>query len=278
MIDATPNSNPKRITPKALAGSAKALLTRFNRSAAPAEYTAETPAQAVPAAFRAERTSRDRRSSALSIGVMALVVPGLFATVAIPAYAFRPVEDTTAAEASQQLVEQNDRFAQTVQVDAQAGLTSIARDEFTATSAAELLRAELAEAYAAYSGPSYYDFLTNPPYPNFDLGAVASVALSYQGVPYRWGGADPSGFDCSGFVMWVYAQFGIGLPHSVSGIEASGTIIDPSAALPGDIVTMSGHNGIYLGDGMMIDAPGDGDVVRVRPIYTSSYWIVRIGI
>ncbi len=209
---------------------------------------------------------------------MALVVPGLFATVAIPAYAFRPAEDTTAAEASQAMLEKNDKFAQNVQVDAEAGVAAIARDQFTATSAAEILRAELAASYASYSGPTYSDFLSNPPYPSFDLASVANVALSYQGVPYVWGGSDPSGFDCSGFVMWVYAQFGIGLPHSVSGIEASGTIIDPAAALPGDIVTMSGHNGIYLGDGMMIDAPTEGDVVRVRPIYTSSYWIVRIGI
>ena len=240
--------------------------------------------QLIPSAFRrvkaarTPRTAKDIRSSALSIGVMALVVPGLFATVAIPAYAFRPAEDTTAAEASQTMLEENDKFAQNVQVDAEAGVAAVTRDQFTATSAAEILRAELAASYASYSGPTYYDFLSNPPYPNFDLASVANVALAYQGVPYVWGGSDPSGFDCSGFVMWVYAQFGIGLPHSVSGIEASGTIIDPAAAVPGDIVTMSGHNGIYLGDGMMIDAPTEGDVVRVRPIYTSSYWIVRIGI
>lgn len=239
-------------------------------------------ADKIPSAFRRRerpaRSFRDIRSNALSIGVMALVVPGLFATVAIPAYAFRPAEDTTAADASQQLVATNDKFAQSVEVAPDAGAASIARDGFTATSAEEILRAQLAASYASYSGPTYSDYLANPPYPNFDLGGIANVALQYQGVPYVWGGSSPAGFDCSGFVMFVYSQFGIGLPHSVSGIEASGTIIDPSAAVPGDIVTMSGHNGIYLGGGMMIDAPTDGDVVRVRPIYTSNYWIVRIGI
>lgn len=239
-------------------------------------------ADKLPSAFRRRerphRSAIDRRSSALSIGVMALVVPGLFATVALPAYAFRPSEDTTAADATQQLMETNDEFAQSVAVAADAGSASVARDGFTATSAEELLRAQLAAAYASYSGPSYSDYLANPPYPNFDLAAVAAVAQQYAGVPYRFGGADPSGFDCSGLVLFVYAQFGIGLPHSVSGIEASGTIIDPAAALPGDIVTMSGHNGIYLGNGMMVDAPGDGRVVEIRPIYTSSYWIVRVGI
>lgn len=288
MIDATPSSTPGtapegRTNPVLKAGSAaKSLLSKLPRRASGPAADREAihdRKQEIPSAFRRPRRSaRDRRSSALSIGVMALVVPGLFATVAIPAYAFRPTEDTTAADASQQLVESNDRFAQSVAAGADAGAASIARDQFSATSAAEILRAQLAASYAAYSGPSYSDYLANPPYPNFDLAAVANVALQYQGVPYVWGGADPSGFDCSGFVSWVYAQFGIGLPHSVSGIEASGTIIDPSAAVPGDIVTMSGHNGIYLGGGMMIDAPTEGDVVRVRPIYTSSYWIVRIGI
>lgn len=261
MIDATPDSPQDPQTRKAL--ERKSLI--------PSAFRRERPA-------RPARSARDIRSSALSIGVMALVVPGLFATVAIPAYAFRPAEDTTAADASQTMLEENDKFAQNVQVDAEAGAAAISRDQFSATSAAEILRAELAASYSSYSGPTYSDYLSNPPYPNFDLASVAAVAQQYQGVPYVWGGSDPSGFDCSGFVMFVYAQFGIGLPHSVSGIEASGTIIDPSAAVPGDIVTMSGHNGIYLGGGMMIDAPTEGDVVRIRPIYTSSYWIVRIGI
>jgi cell wall-associated NlpC family hydrolase len=282
LIDATQDSNPKRTTPARNAGSAaKSLLSKFGRKATPIDTVVERK-DAIPSAFRRTdrraRSARDRRSSALSVAVMALVVPGLFATVAIPAYAFRPAEDTTAADASQALLESNDKFAQTVQVNAEAGVSAVARDQFTATSAAEILRAELATTYAAYSGPTYSDYLSNPPYPNFDLAGIAAVAQQYQGVPYVFGGADPSGFDCSGFVMFVYSQFGVGLPHSVSGIEASGTIIDPSAAVPGDIVTMSGHNGIYLGGGMMIDAPTDGDVVRIRPIYTSSYWIVRIGI
>ena len=64
----------------------------------------------------------------------------------------------------------------------------------------------------------------------------------------------------------------------MSGIAASGTAIATEAALPGDIVTLPGHNGIYLGNGMFIDAPDYGDVVRIRPIYDSGYYIVRIGI
>ncbi len=219
-----------------------------------------------------------RKSSWLNVAVMALVVPGLFATVALPAYAFAPAEDTAGADAAVEFMELKENGAQSVNVAADVAAAAPTRDGYTTTSAAEMLRAALAASYASYSGPSYSDYLANPPYPNFDLAGVAAVAQQYQGVPYRFGGADPSGFDCSGLVMFVYAQFGISLPHSVSGIEASGTRIDPAAALPGDIITMSGHNGIYLGNGMFIDAPSEGRVVEVRPIYTSDYWVVRIGI
>jgi cell wall-associated NlpC family hydrolase len=78
--------------------------------------------------------------------------------------------------------------------------------------------------------------------------------------------------------MFVYAQFGIALPHSVSGQAALGTPIARDAALPGDIVTMAGHNGIYLGNGTFIDAPKPGGVVSVRAIWTDDYYIYRLGI
>ena len=237
-----------------------------------------TPAPVVPDAFSARKTPQKRKSSLLNVAVMALVVPGLFATVALPAYAFAPANDTADADAAAQFLELKEDGAQSVHVDADATASALTRDGYTTTSAAEMLRAALAASYSAYSGPSASDYLANPPYPNFDLAGVAAVAQQYQGVPYVFGGADPSGFDCSGLVMFVYAQFGISLPHSVSGQAASGTYIDPAAALPGDIVILPGHDGIYLGNGMFIDAPDYGDVVRIRPIYDSSYQIVRIGI
>jgi len=258
---------------------ASALQKRKAPSTPSVEVVPSTAAQdSIPAAFSSRATPSKRKSSILSIAVTAVVVPGLFATVALPAYAFAPQVDTSAAEASAELQQMKDINAQSVEVADEAALASVSRDAFAATSAAEMQRAALAAAYASYSGPSAADYLANPAYPNFDLGAVASVALQYQGVPYRYGGADPSGFDCSGFVSFVYAQFGIGLPHSVSGIAASGTAIAREAALPGDIVTMDGHNGIYLGNGTFIDAPSEGRSVLVRPIYTDDYYIVRIGI
>lgn len=215
---------------------------------------------------------------------MAFIVPGLFATVALPAYALQdnaPVD----GEASAAIMELKESNAQSVEVSQDAALASTTRDAFTATTREEIRqaalaaeRARIAASYAAYSGPSVGALLANPPYPNFDLAQVAAVARQYAGVPYQYGGADPSGFDCSGLVMFVYAQFGIALPHSVSGIAAVGTPISRSAALPGDIVTMPGHNGIYLGNGTFIDAPGPGRQVVIRPIYQDNYYFVRIGI
>ena len=92
---------------------------------------------------------------------------------------------------------------------------------------------------------------------------AASIALNYLGVPYQWGGASPSGFDCSGLVMYVYAQLGISLPHyTVAQWNATDPIASPA---PGDLVFFNGlgHVGIYIGGGKFVDAPHTGSVVRI---------------
>ncbi|CAN5137676.1 C40 family peptidase [soil metagenome] len=236
------------------------------------------PESPVPAAFRSTKSPLRRKSSILSLAVTAVIVPGLFATVALPAYAFSPTPSTAKADATQQLQQIKAAGAQTVVVDAQAASAGIARDAFSATSAAEMQRAALAAAYASYTGPTAADYLANPAYPNFDLAQVAAVAQQYIGTPYVYGGADPSGFDCSGFVMYVYAQFGVSLPHGTGGQAAAGTAISIDAAVPGDIVMMSGHDGFYMGNGMILDAGTTGTSVSIRPIWTSDYYIVRVGI
>lgn len=223
---------------------------------------------------------RSTKSNLLSISVLAVVVPGIFATVALPAYAYTPPESTEAAEATAEISHLRENEAQSLAVAADAAISTAARDAFSATSEAELERARLAAIYAAYSGPSAADYLANPPYPSFSLDQVVQVALSYQGVPYRYGGSNPAGFDCSGFTQFVYAQFGISLPHSASAQGAMGTAISPADALPGDIVVLDGggHVGIYLGGNQMIDAPYEGRVVEVRSIYSSAHYFVRFGI
>jgi len=245
------------------------------------DRTAAHRSSAEPKSVVAKPSTKVRKKAgAPKLAIMALVVPALFCTVALPAYAYSPTTNNEGGEATAALSELKADGAQSVALPEGVALAAPARDSFTATSAAELRRAQLRVQYKAYSGPSVSQYLANPPYPSFSLDQVVAVAMQYQGVPYVYGGASPAGFDCSGLTQYVYAQFGVSLPHSASRQGAGGVKIAPADALPGDIVAMDGggHVGIYLGNGMMIDAPYAGQVVHVRAIYTPSHWFVRYGI
>jgi peptidoglycan DL-endopeptidase CwlO len=97
---------------------------------------------------------------------------------------------------------------------------------------------------------------------------AATLALQYLGVPYVWGGATPSGFDCSGLVMYVYAQLGISLPHFAAAQYGFGSPVSPDELQPGDLVFFDGldHVGIYIGGGQMVHAPHTGDVVKIAAL------------
>jgi cell wall-associated NlpC family hydrolase len=106
--------------------------------------------------------------------------------------------------------------------------------------------------------------------------SVVSIAERYLGVPYRWGGASPSGFDCSGLVMYVYGQVGVSLPHSSYAQYGMGSPVSRSDLQPGDLVFFDGlgHVGIYVGGNSFIHAPHTGDVVKISSIsgwYASTY-------
>ncbi|AMM21528.1 hypothetical protein AX769_17000 [Frondihabitans sp. PAMC 28766] len=99
---------------------------------------------------------------------------------------------------------------------------------------------------------------------------IVAAAVKYVGVvPYVHDGADPkTGFDCSGLVMYVYAKFGIAVPHDVDGIAALGTPIAADKVQPGDLVVYPHqHIGIYIGDGYMVDAPNVGRDVEVQAVW-----------
>ncbi len=99
--------------------------------------------------------------------------------------------------------------------------------------------------------------------------------MQYLGVPYVWGGATPSGFDCSGLVMYVFAQLGVSLPHYAAAQYGLGTPVARDQLQPGDLVFFDGlgHVGIYIGGGQVIHAPHTGDVVKISPLsdFGSSY-------
>jgi len=107
--------------------------------------------------------------------------------------------------------------------------------------------------------------------------SILSTARSGIGVPYVWGGDDPSGWDCSGFVQWVYAQHGISLPHSAGAQVAQGTKISRSEARPGDLVYKPGHIGIYAGNGQFVDAGNPRVDTTERDIYSGDWSYYRIG-
>src|ERR671911_2093402 len=107
-------------------------------------------------------------------------------------------------------------------------------------------------------------------------GGVVGIAMRYLGVPYRWGGASPSGFDCSGFTMYVYAQVGVSLPHYTGSQWAMGTPVSRDQLQAGDLVFFNGlgHMGIYVGGNNFIHAPHTGDVVKISSMtgwYSSTY-------
>jgi cell wall-associated NlpC family hydrolase len=105
---------------------------------------------------------------------------------------------------------------------------------------------------------------------NAVLDQFVQTAATYMGIPYVWAGDRPStGFDCSGFTQYIFAQHGISLPH-YSGYQAQmGIPVDLKDIQAGDLLAFGfpvHHVGIYIGDGLFIHAPRTGDVVKISPL------------
>ncbi|HEX2588519.1 MAG TPA: NlpC/P60 family protein, partial [Gaiellales bacterium] len=132
-----------------------------------------------------------------------------------------------------------------------------------------------ATAAAASSGGGGGGNIPVPPSSTLGGQAVA-IAEQYLGVPYVWGGASPSGFDCSGLTMYVYGQLGVSLPHNAAAQYGMGTPVPRDALEPGDLVFFDGlgHVGIYVGGGSFIHAPHTGTVVQISSMsgwYSDNY-------
>ena len=196
------------------------------------------------------------------------------ATVALPSYGFSP----EATAVSGLTVDNN-----LVQISAPSQGLAVAtiraveftRGEFEPADASEF---QVNRNLRRYDGPVAADYLARPRFTEVTSANIMRAAAELVGVPYVAGGATPGGFDCSGYTLFIYSQFGIDLPHSVYQQAKLGKKIPLSEAVPGDIVIFNdfSHNGIYAGGGNFYHAPRKGDRVKLAPIYTDRYHIVRL--
>jgi cell wall-associated NlpC family hydrolase len=119
-----------------------------------------------------------------------------------------------------------------------------------------------------------------PPARSVDGYALTGTALSLRGTPYRNGGADPSGFDCSGFTQYVFGHYGIPLPREVKDQFATGQAVRTNELAPGDLMFFTtvtagaSHVAISLGGDEFVHAPSSTGVVRVERLSTP-YWSQR---
>ena len=126
--------------------------------------------------------------------------------------------------------------------------------------------------------PSEPQTPSEPETPEGDQSAaqqIVSAAYSFLGIPYVWGGTTTAGFDCSGMVQAAYAAAGISIPRVSWDQGAAGIEVSASEALPGDIVYYGWHVGIYIGNGQMIHAPEEGDVVKISTVDWAAHTFVR---
>lgn len=227
--------------PAASAGSAMADTTVTATRSFPKTTAAKRD-------FLAEHTSTDVESNADWGGIESLDVP----QTESQAEKDRKAQEQAEAEARAQ--------AQAAQAQAQAQTQ--------------------AEAQTASRSSERADISSVPTAPASATGqALADYALQFQGYPYVSGGNTPSGWDCSGFVQWVFAQFGVSLPHYSGAQMSVGTAVGSIAeAAPGDIIVNTQHAAIYIGNGMVINAlnPAQGTQVTSLAVFSGGYAIRRV--
>ncbi|MFJ3668360.1 NlpC/P60 family protein [Streptomyces sp. NPDC090106] len=140
--------------------------------------------------------------------------------------------------------------------------------------ARQLLNALPSDERAAYdrasrSGRQEMPDLGGAVPPNGRAGAAVAAARAAIGKPYVWGATGPSGFDCSGLMVWSYRQAGVALPRTSQGQRYAGRQVPLSQAQPGDLVTYrsdASHVGMYVGNGQVVHAPYPGAPVRYDPV------------
>jgi cell wall-associated NlpC family hydrolase len=131
----------------------------------------------------------------------------------------------------------------------------------------------MSQAMAVFDKTGNYPDIVLPEATNVGTTALRA-ALTQRGKPYVWGAAGPDSYDCSGLVMWAFAQEGISLPHYTGDQWNAGMHVSRADLEPGDLVFFFAdisHVGIYLGNGLMVDAPSTGQVVQVQAVFWNAY-------
>jgi cell wall-associated NlpC family hydrolase len=164
---------------------------------------------------------------------------------------------------------------------AQQQITRVTALETSMNSKKKQIQAEIDKVNSATMTQAMAVFNQTGSYPDIPIPGGSSVgakalqaALSKRGDPYVWGAAGPSEFDCSGLVLWAYAQEGIHLDHYTGDQWQEGTHVSRDQLEPGDLVFFYAdisHVGLYIGDGLMVDAPSFGQDVMVQKIDWSIY-------
>ena len=131
----------------------------------------------------------------------------------------------------------------------------------------------MAQAMAVFDQTGSYPNVVLPEAKTVGLVAL-KAAETREGDPYVWAAAGPYEFDCSGLVVWAFAQEGISLPHYTGSLWNSGMHVSRADLEPGDLLFFFAnisHVGFYMGDGMMLDAPSAGQDVMVQPVYWDAF-------
>lgn len=145
------------------------------------------------------------------------------------------------------------------------GVTGYAISDYVQLSREQVSRDNFASGRASYSSAG---------------ASVIEYAKQFIGTPYVYGGSTPKGFDCSGFVKYVFNHFGVSLPRTGTAQYNAGTKVSRSELQPGDIVAFGSsyleHVGIYVGGGMFIHSPSPGNSVRIETLdsgyYNRKFW------
>lgn len=224
----------------------------------------------------AEVRSVKPKSKALRNSATMVAAAGLLATSSLPSYGFDPATTALAGLTQDNQVVELSMPAQGLSV-ATMRAVEFSRGDYRPAEASEFEVRVARAPRIIYTGPTAADFWASPRFTSVTTASVMQAAAEQVGVPYVYGGSTPSGLDCSGYVRFVYAQFGVKLPHSVYQQAKLAQKIAPEDALPGDIVVFNdfSHNGIYAGNGNFYHAPQPGDRVKLAPIFTERYHFVR---